>query len=372
LTLPGGLSEDVLDSVMRAYAEAGIRATVAPVLPDPTLGAFENPLAKRFSFGLVGDESPLPTLVEEESVMRRFNKRWEGACDGRLRTAVGPGGIQWCSAEFLHACFDWARDLDMGVHTHLMETRVQDETVRNAHGMTAVEFLSREKLLEPRLSLAHSVWLTDRDIRLIAESGAVPVHNPAANMRLGSGYCRIKDFLEAGCIPALGADGAMSSDHQNMFAVLHLAAQIHNSLPKRHDPEKWPSSREVFRMATEGGARATRQNGRIGKIEQGMLADITLLDLNTSSLCPLNDAFHSLAYTVPSASVKHVIVDGRLVVRDGKMTAVDENAIYAECREVAKRHRFDGEIPHAAALEVARLLRERNKIYDTTTFVNKV
>jgi 5-methylthioadenosine/S-adenosylhomocysteine deaminase len=371
LTLPGGCSNEVIDAVMQAYADAGIRAMVAPVLPDPTGETFDNELARRFQFGVVGQKPEFPSLKEEEAILRAFHAKWEGACGGRLRTAVGPGGIQWCSAKFLHACFDWARELDMGVHSHLMETRVQDETVRSMYGMTAVEFLSREGLLEPRLSLPHSVWLTDRDVRMIAESGAVPVHNPAANMRLGSGYSPIKDFMGAGCIPALGADGAMSSDHQNMFVVMHLAAQIHNSFTDGYDPERWPSSREVFDMATLGGTRALRMESSLGKIEEGRLADITLLNLNTSALCPMNNAFHSLAYTAPSGSVRHVIANGKVVVQDGKMTTIDENAVYAECREAAAKHHFSDGIPKDAGREVARMLRARNELYASTSFVNK-
>jgi 5-methylthioadenosine/S-adenosylhomocysteine deaminase len=212
------------------------------------------------------------------------------------------------------------------------------------------------------------VWLSDRDVRTIAESGAVPVHNPAANMRLGSGFSPVRRFIDTGCLPALGADGCMSGDHQNMFAIVHLAAMIHNSFDDGFDTARWISSREAFSMATVGGARALRMESRLGAIEAGRLADIALLDLNSPALCPLNDACHAMAYTVPSSAVRHVIVGGRVVVRGGLLTTIDENALYAECRESAARHAFDGDLPGNVAEEIARVLRDRNKLYAETSF----
>jgi 5-methylthioadenosine/S-adenosylhomocysteine deaminase len=373
LTMPGGWTNETIDAAMQAYADAGIRATIAPLIPDPSESVMRDALAKRFEIKILDPklQDKPPSIDEQMAIYRAFHDKWEGACNGRLKTAIGPGGIQWSSPEHLRACFDLARSLDMGVHTHLMETRVQERTVQSRFGMSAVEFLAKEGMLEPRLSLAHSVWLTDRDIRLIAESGATPVHNPAANMRLGSGFSPIKKFLMAGCVPALGADGCMSGDHQNMFAIMHLAAQIHNSSPEGYNPEKWISSYEVLRMVTEGGAKAIR-NPDLRGINKGALADITLLDLDDSALTPLNNAVHSLSFSVPSSCVKHVIVNGEIVVRDKRMTTLDEHAIYAECREAAQRHMFSGFMPPEVVDEVQRILKDRNGLYASTKFENKV
>jgi 5-methylthioadenosine/S-adenosylhomocysteine deaminase len=132
------------------------------------------------------------------------------------------------------------------------------------------------------------------------------------------------------------------------------------------------SSREGFDMATLGGARALRMEGRIGRIEAGYLADIALLDLNTPALCPMNDAFHSLAYTVPSGAVRHVMVNGSFAVRDGLVTGVDEKVIFAECREAALRHNFAGALPKEVEAAVKDMLRKRNELCATTHFENRV
>lgn len=371
LTLPGGWTNEVLDAVMQAYQDVGIRANVAPLFPDPTGIIEQNEMARRFEAKVIGAEDVvLPTIKEQEAIFRSFHKSWEGQGDGRLHTCIGPGGIQWVSAPYLHFVMDLASELDMGVHSHLMETRVQDQTARSLfNGRTAVEFLVDERLMSPRLSLPHSIWLTDKDVRLIAEHGAVPVHNPAANMRLGSGFSPICKFWEAGCIPALGANGSMSSDHQNMMVVMHLAAQIHNCT--YDNPQKWVSSVEVFDMATLGGARAMRLEGSIGKIQSGYLADLSILNLDSPAMCPMNNAFHSLCYTAPSSSVTYVIVNGNFAVRGGVVLGVDEKAIYAECREAVLHHNFAGVLPQAVENEVKSMLESRNDLYISTTFENR-
>lgn len=374
LTLPGGFKHEVFDAVMEAYRDIGIRARVAPILRDPSPEVVASPISKRFApLVFSSDEDglpiePLPSTDEMIAMERAFFSKWHHAENGRLRGHVGPGGIQWSTIDFLHACNDLARELgdDVGVHTHLMETRVQDATVRQQHGMTAVAMLMKEGLLRKEWSLAHSIWLTDKDVARIAEVDAVPVHNPAANMRLGSGFSPIRKFLNAGCIPALGADGSMSSDHQNMFAIMHLAAQIHNCTFIPND--QWLSSHDVLEMATTGGARALLQVGEIGKLEPGYLADITLLDLDDVSLTPLNHACHHLAYTVPSSATHTVIVDGTVVFADGQFTQIDEKAILAEAREAAASKPFRQEYPPAALTEIDRLLTEQIKLCQSTGF----
>jgi cytosine/adenosine deaminase-related metal-dependent hydrolase len=371
LTLPGGYHMEVLDAVMEAYRDVGIRARVAPLMRDFSEAVLESETARFFALGhFGGDALPVPDEDEMFALAGAFIDKWHLAEGGRLRGHIGPGGIQWATIPFLHRCHELAISKGVGVHTHLMETRVQDRTVRELHGMSAVAMLKREKLLSPRWSFPHSIWLTREDVEDIAEAGAVPVHNPTANMRLGSGWSPIRKFLDAGCVPGLGADGSMSGDHQNMMVVMHMAAQIHNC----HDAEaaRWIGSREVWRMATEGGARALMQEEDLGVIEAGKLADITFLDLNHLSMTPLNDAFTHLAYTVPVGAVKMVMVDGRMVIEDGVSTLIDEDALLSEVREAAAALPVAGPLPQAVQDAVERMtagaqqIRERGSLSGTS------
>ena len=338
-----------VDGAMAAYRDSGMRAGVAPLFSNISLDTADgqarghglaDTVFARLHDRQGADEAGDNIFEFLEEVFRR----WHGAEGGRLRCWAGPSGVQWVSLDWLHRCQDFVRRHDSGIHIHLMETRVQDHVSRQAFGgQTAVARLAAEKLLAPNVSLPHSVWLTDRDVDRIAEAGAVPVHNPAANLRLGSGLAPIRRMLSAGVSVGLGADGSKSSDHQNMFGHLHLAALIHNL--SFAEPERWLSSREAVGMATEGGAAVLLRRGELGRVAPGYLADLTLLDLDRPSLTPFNDAFHHLATTEFGGAVDTVIVDGRIVLEAGKILTFDEAAILAEVRDATRERIHRGPMP---------------------------
>jgi guanine deaminase len=323
-----------LGAAMQAYRDSGIRAGIAPLIRQSFLDAEDGQARGHGTAETVLSRGPRRTDDEWVELMEEFFRLWHNAEGGRLRCWTGPSGVQWATPEFLHRCLDLSRRHGAGLHMHLMESRVQDHVIRTKYGRTAVALLESEGLLGPDVSLPHSIWLTDRDVGRIARAGAVPVHNPAANLRLGSGLAPIRKFLEAGVTPGLGADGSKSSDHQNMFAHLHLAALIHNA--GNPVPDTWIATREAFRMATAGGAAALLLPGRLGRLKPGYLADITLLDLRSPSLTPFNDAFHHLAFTELGRSVDTVIVDGRPVVEGGRIVTFDAAAILEEVRAATR------------------------------------
>jgi cytosine/adenosine deaminase-related metal-dependent hydrolase len=340
---------EAVNGAMSAYRDSGIRAGVAPLFSNLSLDAADGQARGHGTADTVfaklhdrqGEDDSGDSIFE---FLGEVFARWHGAENGRLRCWAGPGGVQWVSLDWMHRCQDFVRPHNAGVHIHLMETRVQDHVSRQAFGgKTAVARLAEEGLLGPHLSLPHSVWLTDQDVRRIAEAGAVPVHNPAANLRLGSGLAPIRKMLDAGTAVGLGADGSKSSDHQNMFAHMHLAALIHNLTFA--EPERWVSTRETVGMATEGGAAALMLRGELGKVAPGYLADLTLLDLDRPSLTPLNDAFHHLAYTELGGAVHTVIIDGKIVLEAGKILTFDEAAILAEVREATAHRIHRGPMP---------------------------
>jgi cytosine/adenosine deaminase-related metal-dependent hydrolase len=187
----------------------------------------------------------------------------------------------------------------------------------------------------------------------LAETDSRVVHNPASNLRIGSGFAPIIDMLERGVKVALGADGSASSDNQIMFDAMKLAALIHSV--RSTDHRRWPSTRDVLRMATVNGAAALGMESELGELKPGKLADITLLDTSTLLFTPLNDAFHQLAYCENGSSVRTVIVDGRVVVEDGLILTIDEDSIRKEAVE-SWRRRYR-ELP-ALRAKTAPLVRE--------------
>jgi 5-methylthioadenosine/S-adenosylhomocysteine deaminase len=196
--------------------------------------------------------------------------------------------------------------------------------------------------------LAHSIWIEPEDIELFATSGATPVHNPASNLRLGSGLARVKQFLKAGVNVALGTDGAASNDSQNMFDAVRLAALIHNAAGT--DFNDWVTPLQALSMATRNGARAFGIDA--GVLEPGKLADIVLLRRDTPAFTPLNDVFGQLAFCENGSSVDTVIVNGEIVVRNGRLARMDER----EVLQLALRSRQRLDAPLQRELAAARTM----------------
>lgn len=337
-------SLDSVGGAVRAYEEIGIRAGVAPLVNDCD---FTGELAGAMEFDLG------PALMSEQvrfletgEILGLFDEavnRWHGTADGRIRILAGPGGVQWCSDELLGGLADAARRHDTGLHMHLLETAQQRAVCEHRFGGSGVAALGELGVLGPATSLPHSVWIDESEIGLIVESGSIVVHNPAANLRLGSGRCPVGRLHEAGARVAVGTDGSASSDNQNLWEMIKLAALIHNDGPR------WVSGSDALAMATTGGAGVIAAPGTgdvadtapagAGTITEGAVADLILLDRSLDGLAGAQELEPSLALSESGRSVRHVIVDGALVVEHGRCLTVDESVVREALREQVERRR---------------------------------
>jgi len=354
----GPWNREVLDAGMLAYRDIGIRATVAPLYDDSD---FVVATAAKLGFDISQSryslrQSPDPAirhgvLLNNLAIFDDWMGAWHGQANGRLQTFLGPAAGQLLTADCLHRSLDQARKHGAGIQMHCLETRVQDYCIRQTHGCTQIEWMDKEGLLGPDVTLPHSVWIrSEADLDRLARSGAVPVHNPAANLKLGSGLMPMREMIDHGVTVALGVDGACSNDNQNMFETVKLAALIHNL--KSHDPKTWISAREAFEAGSMGGAAAMLHKGQLGELKPGQLADVVLLDTRSPTLSPMNDAYEMLAYCEVGGSVTHVIVNGEVVVKDGILTTIDVAAIAQEYRERVDAFPFRHEPPPEVARDM--------------------
>ena len=217
------------------------------------------------------------------------------------------------------------------MHLHAVETELQAAVIRKRLGQGGVAYLEKMGVLRPGTSLAHAIWLEEGDLDLLAATGTTVVHNPISNMRLGSGRFPFTEALNRGVTVALGSDGSASNDTQNMFDVLKLTGLIHN-LPG-DDYKMWPRPVEILEAATQGGAAALGLSDELSEVAPGQLADLVLLNLESTPFVPLRDAYLHLVYCENGASVDSVIVNGKVVVEHGTTTMVDEQAIRREIRQ---------------------------------------
>ncbi len=230
----------------------------------------------------------------------------------------------------------YAAELDMGVHTHLHETRGEVLSAVEANGERPIDTLQRLGLLGPRTQCVHMTDLGKQDMAALVETGAHVVHCPQSNMKLASGACPVAELVAAGVNVALGTDGAASNNDLNLFSEMHSAALL--SKLQTGDPTALPAE-AVLEMATLGGARALGMEDRIGSLEPGKAADMIAVDLSGPSTQPLYNPCSQLVYACNGAQLTHSWVAGVPLVRDRRLLTVDLAETLARAREWGRRIR---------------------------------
>ena len=324
----GAINRVLVDAVLQAYEDVGIRALVGFAMMDrPLVDTF--PFADTLPADLRERMRALPRpaasdylgLVHELAATRHPRAK-------RVGVLVAPSAPQRCSQEFLVACAGLADELDLPLITHVQETRLQVVTGLEFYGSPLVEYLARIKFLGPRTSLIHAVWLNPREVRALADTGATAQHNPWSNQTLGSGVQPVRALLDAGVNVSLGSDGASSTVSLNMLQVVGSAAAL--SKVRGDDYSTWLSAREALAAATCGGARALGFGTSLGVIERGAIADLVAYRLDTLPFTPLNDPVRQLVYAERGAGLDFAMVAGEVMLRDGRFTRVDEGRLLAE------------------------------------------
>ncbi len=307
------------DQIFAAAEASGIRATIGKAmmdLPDPQI-----PEGLRESTKASLDESA------------RLIARWHGAAEGRLRYAYAPRFVLSCTDELLREVGIQARAKQVGIHTHASENPGEIAIVRARFGKSNITVLDELGLLGPHCCIAHCVHLAPEERALLAARGANVCHCPSSNLKLASGVCDVPALIAAGVNVAIGADGAPCNNNLDGFVELRLAGLLQKPV---HGPRALPAP-EVVRLATQGGATALGLGASIGSLEVGKRADVIAVDIRTLHATPTASPWSAIAYAAQSRDVRHVAVDGRLVVRDGALLTMDVTKVIAAARKAAAR-----------------------------------
>ncbi len=302
------------EDAARATIEAGIRAVVGPhVIGFPT-----------------------PDFPSPEESLRGAEAFFEKYRDHpTLIPGTAAHALYTTPLEPTRAAFELADRYDAPFQIHVVEAEDEDARIEAAIGMKTIPALESIGALRPGVVLAHGTYLTEDDIARIAAGGAGVAHNPESNMKLGSSRAApVAELLAAGVPVGLGTDGAASNNNLDMFGEMDMAAK----LPKfaTGDPAAMPAE-TVFRMATMGGARVLNLQDRIGSLEVGKRADIVLVETRQAHLTPLYRPYSHLVYAVRGGDVSTVLVNGRIVVRDGEITTVNEAEVLERARGFAEQ-----------------------------------
>jgi 5-methylthioadenosine/S-adenosylhomocysteine deaminase len=291
----------------------------------------ETGLRARLGHGVVtvgkDDDAARADFEESLDVARDL----DGAADGRVRTMVAPHSLTTVGTDYLDEFIPRAREAGVPVHLHANETRDEVEPLVEAHDQRPLVYARDHGLLASEDFLAHGVHLDGPEVGLLAETGTGVVHCPASNMKLASGMAPVQRLLDAGVPVALGTDGAASNNDLSMFDELRDAAMLGKLAAD--DASAVPAATAV-RMATAGGAAVLDLPG--GRVEPGAAADLAVVDLDAAHLTPRHDPVSHLAYAASGHDVRHTVCDGRVLMRDREVLALDPEATK---REATRRSR---------------------------------
>jgi len=332
------VTEELTNATMQAYSDAGLRATVSINTPN-VVEYHKYP----FLFELLPDifrrkmeEIVQPTKDELIATYRRFISSWHGANNGLLQTSVSCSAPQRVTKEYLRALADLSGEHDLPYNMHILETRLQRVFGDQLLGRSLVRYVHDEGVLDERSLVIHAIWVDEDDMDLLAASGCSVAHNPLCNLKLGSGIMPFRALTERGVNICLGSDEMCSDDSVNLWNVAKLAGLVHKITEP--DYRRWPTAQEILNCATLNGARAMRQERSTGSIEAGKQADLILIDLDTLAFSPLNDLRRQLVFCENGSSIRLVMVAGDIVVSDGKVLSIDEEALKEEIRESWKMY----------------------------------
>lgn len=322
-----------MDAVLSAWRETGMRIALGMRFFD---GAFSDifpdaPLPDDLHDRMSRFQLLKPQSVDElRDLMKETIQRWHGR-DGRLSVYPAPSNPDRCSDEAILLCAELAEKFDTGIHTHLLETSRQASLATKRYGKSTVQHLDALGVLSSRWSCAHCIWLTDEDIEVFADRGAIAVLNPESNARIGAGTARVPVMHRRGVTLALGSDGSGTNDNLVLHEAMRAVATAHRAGERNR--AHWVTADDALRMATEGGAAALR-HPRLGVIAKGYAADLVLYRLDAPWWIPVNDPVNQLVYAETGASVDTVLVGGKVVVERSRPTCFDASALMREIRDM--------------------------------------
>jgi cytosine/adenosine deaminase-related metal-dependent hydrolase len=265
--------------------------------------------------------------------------------DPMSRVGFGPLAPQWCTKDLLLAVRQAADRLKAPIHVHAVQSIFQKVYGLEFLGRTLIEYMNHIGFLGPGLVVGHCVWPTEKDIEILAETGTGVTHHPSCNLRVRNGICPAFHMLEAGVLVGLGLDGKSINDDDDMIQEMKVCYLLHR-IPSLELDSPNLEARQVFRMATENNAALLGFGRELGRLEPGAWADMVLLDYE--KMCfpyvdPSHDPVDVLLYRGKGSHVHTVMVNGRIVVNQGKVVTLNEKEIGGRLNEAASRPRTEKE-----------------------------
>jgi len=332
--------EDDQNTVLRGFADTGMRTAFSVSFREQNRVVYGDDQA--FLSGLPADLADnlrkylaAVALPAEDyfSLFESLHRRFEDDPSGMVSVLLSPANLHWVTDETLLRTKELAKSHNTGIHIHLVESAYQKEYGYKTWGKTPIAHLQDLSFLGPELSCAHSVWLTDDDIALMAQSDTTVCHNASSNLRLKNGIAPVTAMAARGVNVAMGTDSTALNDDDDMVQEMRLVNHLHR-LPGIKEPAV--NAHQVLKMATINAARPTFFHERIGALETGRRADMVILDhasLEGPYLDPDLNVVDALINRGKTRDIKTVIIDGRVVLKDGEFPGLSKADVVQELKD---------------------------------------
>ena len=303
------------EEIARATKRAGIRGVLGQTIIE---------------FPVADAKTPADALKRAEAFIREFEQ------DELITPAVAPHAVYTNDAATLTQSRDLAAKYGVPLIIHLAETEAETGMSLERHKARPVAALDALGFFKARVIAAHGVWIEPEEIQLLQKRGVGVSHNPESNMKLASGTAPVPGYLKAGVALGLGTDGAASNNDMDMFEAMRQAAFLHKLTSK--DPQM-VSAQTALEMATIGGARVIGRETELGSLEAGKLADLLVVRMDQPRQTPMYEPVSHLVYTTRGDDVDTTIVNGRVLMRGGKVLTLDQAQVLAAARVAAAQVR---------------------------------
>jgi 5-methylthioadenosine/S-adenosylhomocysteine deaminase len=336
-------------NVDREFVKWGTRLAAAEMIRSGTttycdMYYFESDIARETKAiglrGVLGEtvlDFPAPDNKTWDAAMdylAKFAREWKG--DRLITPAFAPHAPYTVSKEHLQQVRRLATEHGVPILIHVSETKNElQQVAEKQNGMTPAAYLDSIGFLGDDVHIAHGVWLTADEIRMLAAKKVGVAHCPESNQMLASGVAPVVDMIKAGVELGLGTDGpAGSNNNLDMLEEAASAARLQKVM--KNDP-KAISAREVLRLATIGGAQALGLGDKIGTLERGKRADVVIIDLHQAKTQPVYSVESAIVYAASGNSVVTTIVDGKILMRRGELLTINEPEVLAKAKEYRDR-----------------------------------
>lgn len=246
---------------------------------------------------------------------------------------AGIHGLYTSNEEYVKKCVDFAEEKNLPIHMHFCENTQEREDIKRDYNVEEPSDVIKRDFKGIHNILAHSVKISDKDIENLKETNTYIAHCPVSNLKLGCGIAPITKMVEEGLCVSLGTDGQGSGSNLDMFETMKFTALLQKGI--NENPEDLPAY-EVLKMATINGTKALNLN-ETGKIEEGKLADLIIINMEETITNPINNIFAEIVYNVKGSNVDTTIINGKVLMENRKISNVNKKEIIQKCEEIINR-----------------------------------